>query len=129
MKFFLVASFTVLSSCIFAQSYKKLHFQSILIDTHNDIPSKAVEKGYSFDQDLKNKTHSDLKRMKEGGVDAQLFSIWCDGNKQQPYAWANRLIDSVLAWTNRNPKDMVQAFTAQDIINASKQKSWLFYLV
>jgi len=122
MKLLLLTSFTVLSSCIFAQPYKKLHFKSILIDTHNDIPSKAVEKGYSFDQDLTNKTHSDLKRMKEGGVDAQLFSIWCDGNKQQPYAWANRLIDSVLAWTDRNPKDMVQAFTAQDIINASKQK-------
>jgi membrane dipeptidase len=60
--------------------------------------------------------------MLQGGVDAQLFSIWCDGNKQNPYAWANREMDTVLAWTNRNPKTMVQAFTAADIINASKQK-------
>ena len=106
----------------FSQSYKKLHFKSILIDTHNDIPTTAIDKGVSFDQNLKNKTHSDLQRMKEGGVDAQLFSIWCDGNKQNPYAWANREIDTVLAWTNRNPDKMMQAFNTTDIKKAAKQK-------
>ena len=105
-----------------AQSYKKLHFKSVLIDTHNDIPTTAIDKGVSFDQDLKGKTHSDLQRMKQGGVDAQLFSIWCDGNKQNPYAWANREIDTVLAWTNRNPNGMVQAFNTNDINTAVKQK-------
>ena len=105
-----------------AQSYKKLHFKSVLIDTHNDIPTTAIDKGVSFDQDLKGKTHSDLQRMKQGGVDAQLFSIWCDGNKQNPYAWANREIDTVLAWTKRNPNAMMQAFNTNDINVAVKQK-------
>ena len=74
----------LLIACCFAasaQSYKKLHFRSILVDTHNDIPTTAIDKGLSYDQDLKNKTHSDLQRMKAGGVDAQMFSIWCDGLK------------------------------------------------
>ncbi len=105
-----------------AQRAKKIHFNSILIDTHNDIPTTAIDGGVSFDQQLKTKTHSDLQRMKEGGVDAQFFSIWCDGNKENPYAWANREIDTVLAWTNRNPGGMMQAFTAADIIAAVKQK-------
>jgi membrane dipeptidase len=105
-----------------AQPYKKLHFRSILIDTHNDIPSTAIEKGVSFDQNLKTKTDSDLNRMRQGGVDAQFFSIWCDGNKVNPYDWANREIDTVLAWTNRNPSLMVQCFNAKDILNAVKQK-------
>jgi membrane dipeptidase len=104
------------------QAYKKLHFKSIVVDTHNDIPSTAIEKGFSFDQNLQTKTHSDLQRMAAGGVDAQFFSIWCDGNKQNPYAWANREIDTVLAWTNRNPDKMMQAFTAADIKNAVAQK-------
>jgi len=60
--------------------------------------------------------------MKEGGVDAQFFSIWCDGNKEKPFAWANREIDTVMAWTNRNPNAMVQAFTAADIKKITKQK-------
>jgi membrane dipeptidase len=122
MKIFLFIFSCVVCINTYAQSYKKLHFKSILIDTHNDIPTTAIDKGLSFDQDLTHKTNSDLKRMLQGGVDAQLFSIWCDGNKQNPYAWANREMDTVLAWTNRNPKTMVQAFTAADIINASKQK-------
>ncbi|HWR34036.1 MAG TPA: dipeptidase [Chitinophagaceae bacterium] len=105
----------------FAQRAKKLHFKSILIDTHNDIPETALAKGYSFDQELKGKTHSDLQRMKEGGVDAQFFSIWCDGQEKTPYAMANRQMDTVLAWTNRNPDKMVQAFTTADIMKAVKQ--------
>lgn len=105
-----------------AQPYKKLHFKAILVDTHNDIPSTAIEKGVSFDMDLHNKTNSDLKRMKAGGVDVQLFSIWCDGNKPNPYAWANREMDTVMAWTNRNPGDMVQTFTPKQIYSAVKEK-------
>lgn len=105
-----------------SQDYKKLHFNAIVIDTHNDIPSTAIEKGVSFDQNLQSKTHSDLQRMAAGGVDAQFFSIWCDGYKENPYAWANREIDTVLAWTSRNPEKMMQAFTANDIKRAVAQK-------
>lgn len=118
----LVFFFAVAVIPAFAQPYKKLHNKAILIDTHNDIPTTAIEKNVRFDQNLNGKTHSDLQRMKQGGVDAQLFSIWCDGNKQNPYAWANREIDSVMAWTNRNPNDMMQAFTAADIKKVVKQK-------
>lgn len=104
-----------------AQRYKKIHFRSVLIDTHNDIPSTAIEKGVSFDEDTRTKTHSDLNRMLQGGVDAQLFSIWCDGNKVNPYQWANREMDTVLAWTNRNPYKMMLALTANDMMKASRQ--------
>ena len=116
----LLLLFTSMSTA--AQRAKKIHFNSILIDTHNDIPTTAIDGGVSFDQQLKTKTHSDLQRMKEGGVDAQFFSIWCDGNMKNPYDWANREIDTVMAWTNRNPDKMMQAFTAGDIVSAAKQK-------
>ena len=105
-----------------AQDYKRLHFRSILVDTHNDIPSTAIEKGLSFDQDLTHKTHSDLQRMKAGGVDLQFFSIWCDGNKKDPFAWANREMDTVMAWTNRNPQSMVLTLTPNEIYNAVNDK-------
>jgi membrane dipeptidase len=105
-----------------AQQYKKIHFNSIVIDTHNDIPTTAIDKGVSFDADLKTKTHSDLQRMLQGGVDAQFFSIWCDGLKEKPYAWANREIDTVMAWVNRNPTKMMLATTVKDIKEAVKQK-------
>ena len=118
---FFLATLLFSSLTNYSQQARKLHFKSILIDTHNDIPTTAIDGGISFDQSLKTKTHSDLQRMKEGGVDAQFFSIWCDGNMKNPYAWANREIDTVIVWTNRNPSTMMQAFTAGDIIKASKQ--------
>jgi membrane dipeptidase len=119
-----IALLSVTFFCIvfsIGQNFKKIHNKAIVIDTHNDIPTTAIDKGLKFDDDLTNKTHSDLKRMLDGGVDAQLFSIWCNGNKINPYAWANREMDSVVAWTKRNPNKMVQAFTTSDIIKASKQ--------
>lgn len=105
-----------------AQSYKKLHYKSIIVDTHNDIPTTALEKQVSFDSDLTGKTHSDLDRMKTGGVDVQIFSIWCDGNKQNPYAWANLEIDTVMAWTNRNPGKMATAFSTKEMYSTVKEK-------
>jgi membrane dipeptidase len=105
-----------------AQSYEKIHFNAIVIDTHNDIPTTAIEKNVSFDGNLKTKTHSDLQRMQQGGVDAQFFSIWCDGLKQNPYAWANKEMDTVMAWVNRNPSKMMLATSVNDIKEAVKQK-------
>ena len=120
----ITCSFLLVACCMAAASqlYKKLHFSSILVDTHNDIPTTAIEKGLSFDQNLTGKTHSDLQRMKTGGVDVQLFSIWCDGNQPKPYAWANRQMDTVMAWANRNPQGMVQTFTTGEIYTAVKEK-------
>lgn len=112
----------MLPALLTAQSYKKLHARAIVIDTHNDIPSKAIEMGLSFDQDLSGKTDSDLGRIRKGGVDVQLFSIWSDGNQKDPYAWANREIDTVMAWTNRNPELMATAFDINGISNAVKEK-------
>ena len=114
--------FGLVPAILFAQSYKKLHARAIVVDTHNDIPTTAIDKGYSFDQNLAGKTHSDLKRMMAGGVDVQLFSIWCDGNKQNPYAWANREIDTVMSWINRNPQQMMTAFTTKEINRSVKEK-------
>ena len=75
---------------LFAQNYKKLHKKAVLVDTHNDIPSSAIEKKLAFDTDLQGKTHSDLSRMFAGGVDAQMFSIFCGGEQKEPYAFANQ---------------------------------------
>ena len=105
-----------------SQSYKKIHEKAILIDTHNDFPTTSIEKNVGLDQDLKGKTHSDLKRFKEAGVDIQIFSIWCDGVKEQPYALANRQIDSVYEWTRRNPGQMMMVYNSKDLAMAVKQK-------
>jgi membrane dipeptidase len=100
-----------------AQAFKKLHEKAVVIDTHNDFISTGIEKGKSFDQQLKGITHSDLNRMKEGGVDIQVFSIFCDENygPGRAYAFANREIDTLYATVERNPEKMMLVRTPADL--------------
>jgi len=104
------------------QAYKKLHRNAILVDAHNDFPSAAIEKKVLFDTDLKGKTHSDLNRMREGGIDVQMFSIFCGPEQAQPYAFANREIDSVYEWTRRNPDKMMIVKTPEQLKQSLKEK-------
>ena len=105
-----------------AQSYKKLHFNSIVVDTHNDLLSTVIEKGYIIDQDLSGKTHSDLDRFKKAGVDVQLFSVWCDGLKEHPYAWANRQMDTLDAVAKRNPDKIKKVGNTAELLQTVKEK-------
>jgi len=104
-----------------AQSYKKIHAHAIVCDTHNDIISTCIDKGYSFDQDLTGKTHSDLNRMLKGGLDVQVFSIFCGGEQQNPYQFANREIDTLYAWVKRNPSKMKLVTTPKQLNQAVKE--------
>lgn len=102
--------------------YKKLHKRALVIDTHNDVLEKCFDKNLSFDQDLSGKTHSDLNRFKEGGVDVQIFSVWCDGIKANPYAYANQQIDTLYATANRNPKRMRIVYNTKDLKATVRKK-------
>jgi membrane dipeptidase len=91
-----------------AQSYLKLHEEAIVVDTHNDVLSTATLNGMDIGTDLTGKTHSDLARFKKGGVDVQVFSIFCDEHFGVGSAFhqANREIDSLYAIAGRNPGKM-----------------------
>ena len=92
-----------ISTSIQAQSYQKIHAKAILVDTHNDILMKATDDAmmghktseFVFDKNLKGKTHSDLARWKEGGLDVQVFSVFCEGTMKNPYHFANRQLDTL----------------------------------
>ena len=100
---------------------QSIHFKSVVVDTHNDAVTACIEKKVSLDQDLRGINHSDLKRFKEGGLDYQLFSIWCDGDKKNPYAWAMREMDTIDAVAARNPDKMVVAKNWAQIQKALKE--------
>lgn len=110
-------------SALTAQAYKKLHEKAVLVDTHNDVLSSATMRGLDISQDLRGKTHSDLARFKEGGVDVQVFSIFCDERfgKDTAFKFANIEIDSLYAITARNADKMAMAFTPKQLDWAVKQ--------
>jgi membrane dipeptidase len=104
------------------QSYEKIHFNSILADTHNDFLSKAVETQVAFDTDLSGVTQSDLSRMFKGGVKVQIFSIFCDEHygKGSAYAYASKELDSLFAVAKRNPKTMQIVYSYAELMQAVK---------
>ena len=87
------------------QSYQTLHEKAIVVDTHNDVLSTATIEGMDIETDLTGKTHSDLARFRKGGVDVQIFSIFCDEHYGvgTAFAFAHREIDSLYAIARRNP--------------------------
>ena len=105
----------------YTQSYKRIHAKAIVVDTHNDILMKAADKGIVFDQDLTGKTHSDLVRWKKGGLDVQIFSVYCDGDLKNSFAYANREMDSLDAVAFRNPDKIVKVYNYADLLQAVKQ--------
>src|SRR5262245_46914612 len=120
LSFLVVGSLSILY--VNGQSYKKIHDHAIVVDGHNDILTAGVDSAYSFDGDLSGKAQSDLQRMKEAGIDVQVFSIWCDGDKKNAFSYANQQIDTLYAWVKRNPTKMKLVFTPGDLEQSVKQK-------
>jgi len=124
MKYKLLGSILLLAAYVnsHAQNFQRLHKKAIVIDTHNDFISTGIEKNKSFDMELKGITHSDLNRMKTGGIDIQIFSIFCDENYGMgtAYAFANREIDTLYATVQRNPSKMMIVKTPEELSSAAK---------
>ena len=128
MKYILIL-FIVLTSCKSSlknesenNSFKEIHNESILIDTHNDILMKALDKGVMFDQDLTGKTHSDLDRWKKGGLDVQIFSVFSDGGVKNPYSIANSQMDILDELVLRNSNKIIKVANVKEILKAVKEK-------
>ncbi|MFB9844891.1 dipeptidase [Mucilaginibacter ginsenosidivorans] len=102
-----------------AQNAKQIHQKAILVDTHNDALSNELitKADLSKRQAIGN---LDLVRAKEGGLDVQMFSIWCGGEygKGRAFKFANREIDSLYALIKRNPGKMVMVRNAAELESA-----------
>ncbi|MGC3944660.1 MAG: dipeptidase [Chryseolinea sp.] len=109
------------ASQVTAQSYKQIHQKAIVVDTHNDILMKADDQKLVFDQDLRGKASTDLKRWKEGGLDVQIFSVYCDGAAEKPYAYANREMDILDAVATRNPDKIVKVANSAELMKVVRQ--------
>src|SRR5579864_6633520 len=101
----------------------RVHRSTLLIDTHNDVPSRTVE---GFDIGSRTGTgHTDIARLKEGGVGAQFFAVYVAASYVNGNRSANRtlqMIDTVRHdIIGRYPDDFVLATTAKDIEDAHRR--------
>jgi len=113
---------------------EKLHREAIVIDTHNDITTPMLDEGFEIsgrgdDPNAKIKTHTDLRRMKAGGLTAEFFSIYVDhqfiDKKPSEGGPAARraldMIDTVYQQVPRHPGEIQMAYTAADIRRAKRE--------
>jgi len=101
---------------------KRLHFSSIVIDTHDDTTQRLLDP--HFDITVPHTDGNiDLPRMRDGGLTAIFFSIWIDGKILGPEAVKKALdqIDAVREMVRKHPNDFILATNADDIREAKKQ--------
>ncbi len=98
---------------------RELHFQSIVVDTHDDTTQRLLDP--KFDFGVRHFDGSvDIPRMREGGLSAIFFSIWIPGTVTGPAAVQRALdqINAVRETVARHPNDLVLCTNADEIRRA-----------
>jgi len=101
---------------------KKLHFSSIVVDTHDDTTQRFLDG--NFDIGARHTDGSiDIPRMREGGLDAIFFSIWIPSKITGTDAVSRALtqIEAVRAQVRTHAKDLVLATTVAEVRAAQKE--------
>jgi membrane dipeptidase len=101
---------------------KKLHFSSIVVDTHDDTTQRFLDG--KFDIGARHDDGSiDVPRMREGGLDAIFFSIWIPSKVTGTDGVSRAIaqIEAVREQALKHPKELALATTAAEVRAAYKQ--------
>lgn len=104
------------------QDYKQIHQDLIVVDGHNDVIVESILPGKDIGKRIKT-GHTDLPRLKEGGVDVQVFAVWSDDKKwkKNAYKHANDQIDALEKLIANNPDKIELAKSSADIERINKE--------
>jgi membrane dipeptidase len=117
-----LAMATVTAFALTSPSVQELHKQAIVIDTHSDTIMRLLDNQLDFGKRGAD-GHMDLPRLKEGGVDAQVFACWTNP-KIGPEKMAPRvlkMIDALYQTIDQYPDQIELATTAGDIRRISDE--------
>jgi membrane dipeptidase len=102
-----------------------VHRRAVSIDMHADTAQRLVDEHLDINQKLAD-GHLDAVRMKDGGLDAQFFSIWVEpqlygGGGPRAIERADAQIRAVQALAEKHPETWAFATTAADIRRISAE--------
>ncbi|KOV61606.1 membrane dipeptidase [Streptomyces sp. AS58] len=95
-----------------------------VVDGHNDLPWALREQvRYDFEaRDVAVRQdghlHTDIPRLREGGVGAQYWSVYVRADLPDPVSATLEQIDCVRQLIDRHPRDLAPALTAADLVAA-----------
>src|SRR5688500_946543 len=108
---------------------RKLHESSLVFDGHNDLPWELRQQAQGrFDrldisQPQPKKLHTDIPRLRQGGVGAQFWSVWVPGSTAKRGEAASTTLEQIAlvkAMISRYPETFEFALTTGDIERLSK---------
>jgi membrane dipeptidase len=111
-----------------------LQKRAIVVDGHNDIPTIMADEDYDIGVSSVGKYHTDIARLKKGGMTGEFFSIYVDRQYATP-EWVAKnyttqggsarraldLIDVSYRMIEKYPRDLMLAASTADIRRAKKE--------
>jgi membrane dipeptidase len=106
----------------------RIHRAALLVDGHNDLPWELRRKGDTGFRDIdiarpQPRIHTDLPRLKEGGVGAQFWSAYVPSStaaKGKAVTTTLEQIDVIHRMVKRYPDDLEMAYGTEDIVRIRK---------
>ncbi|HVA58421.1 MAG TPA: dipeptidase [Gemmatimonadaceae bacterium] len=109
----------------------KVYRNAVVIDTHNDLPSRMLDDGYDADVRHqpgygKTKGDTDLPRLVESGITAQFLSAFIDAKYPlvkpgQSWVRVEAYMDTIHAFVDRHPDSLIFATNSDDVRRAKKE--------
>lgn len=120
LAFLLSVSLAAQTRVVTEEEVQRVHRSAILIDTHNDVPMKTVD-GFDIGK-ASEKGHTDLPRLRKGGVGATFFAAYVSARYVEGNRSANRALEMIDTIRHdiagRYPDGFTLALTAGDIERA-----------
>jgi membrane dipeptidase len=108
-----------------SEQARKIHQDAILWDGHNDLPYRLRKEGdVTFTKiDIAKRLgdgHTDIPRLRQGGVKAQFWSVYVPGDQKNPARTVTEQIDLVHRMIERYPDVFELALSADDVERIAK---------
>jgi membrane dipeptidase len=114
---------------VLTDAARRLHADALVIDGHNDLPWMIREKGNAFTKrfdlnKLQPDLHTDIPRLRKGGVGAQFWSAWVPADTAKKGTAVRETleqIDVIHRMVATYPETFAMAATADDIVRLHRQ--------
>ena len=99
---------------------RALHASALVVDGHNDLPWQIRNLGNSSFDELdiaqpRPELHTDIARLREGGLGAQFWSVYVPSTSDQPQREVRRQMRLVRQMVARYPDVFELAYSTEDI--------------
>ncbi len=105
--------YTVTGGEILRTVLRTVHDHAVVLDLHNDVLELMLNDPTYRLKDRHSHWHTDIPRLRQGGVDIQFFVLWPDPDRYGtvPFQTTLNLIEIMRQEQSNNPEDLVQVTT------------------